>query len=314
MSDESSGKLPDNPAGKIGDKHTHKKWGIDNDYTKLHDVLLGVPEYFKWVEAGPLIGRTLQNAHKTGVKFDLQLAMSQHAEMVRIYEANDVKCHYLDSDPVLHRNFFARDSSAMTPWGALICHMQLKVRRADYVTAIKFYQDNNIPIWQYATAGHFEGGDFVIVEPGKVLIGYCGERSEQAGSEQVAQFVRDEGWEAVTAPISREFVHMDGLVVPLAKKLLVACLDALEPWVVQQLRDWGFDFVDVPYIEAKNLGVNLVSLGNDKVLSMSGATQLNEKMRALGFEVYDPDMSMFTLGGGGVHCLAQALCRDDCAG
>ena len=41
----------------------------------------------------------------------------------------------------------------MTPWGALICHMQLKCRRADYVTTIKFYQDNNIPIWNYATAG-----------------------------------------------------------------------------------------------------------------------------------------------------------------
>ena len=80
---------------------------------------------------------------------------------------------------------------------------------------------------------------------------------------------------------------------------------------MQQLRDWGFDFVDVPYIEAKNLGVNLVSLGNDKVLSMSGAKELNNKMRSLGFEVFDPDMSMFTLGGGGVHCLAQALCRDD---
>jgi len=289
-----------------------KKWGINNDYAKLHDVLLGVPEYYQWVEAGPLIGRTLQNAHKTGHQFDLQLAMAQHAQMVSIYEENGVRCHYLDSDPVLHRNFFARDSSAMTPWGALICHMQLKPRRADYVTAIRFYQQNDIPIWQYATAGHFEGGDFVILEPGKVLIGYCGERSEQAGSEQVAEFVCQQGWEAVTAPISREFVHMDGLVVPLAEKLLVACIDALEPWVVQQLRDWKFDFVDVPYREAKNLGVNLVSLGDSKVLSMSGAVEVNEKMRALGFEVYDPDMSMFTLGGGGVHCLAQALCRDDC--
>ena len=92
-----------------------RKWGIDNDYAKLHDVLLGVPEYYQWVEAGPLIGRTLQNAHKTGATFDLQLAMSQHSEMVDIYESNGVRCHYLDSDPVLHRNFFARDSSAMTP-------------------------------------------------------------------------------------------------------------------------------------------------------------------------------------------------------
>ena len=30
-----------------------------------------------------------------------------------------------------------------------------------------------------------------------------------------------------------------------------------------------------------------------------------------GFTVYDPDMSMFTLGGGGVHCLSQALRRDE---
>ena len=286
-------------------------WGINNDYAPLKHVLLGRPEFYKWVEAGPLIGRTLANADKTGVKFDLQLAMAQHAEMVSIYEENGVNCHYLQSDEALHRNFFARDSSAMSPWGALICHMQLKCRRADYVTAIQFYQDHSIPIWKFATAGHFEGGDFNIIEPGRILIGYCGERSEKEGSEQVAEFVRAEGWEAVVAPISREFVHMDGLIVPLAEKLAVACIDAMEPWLVDIVKGWGIEIVDVSYREAKNLGVNLVALGNGKVLSMAGATDLNAKMRALGFEVYDPDMSMFTLGGGGVHCLSQALCRED---
>jgi len=69
----------------------------------------------------------------------------------------------------------------------------------------------------------------------------------------------------------------------------------------------------VPYREAKDLGVNLVALGNGKVLSMHGADELNANMRALGYEVYDPDMSMFKLGGGGVHCLCQALSRDDVA-
>jgi hypothetical protein len=182
-------------------------WRIDNDYGVLRDVLLGKPDYYKWVEAGPLIGRTLQNMHKTGASFDFELAQQQHREMVRIYEGAGVTCHYLESDPVLHRNFFARDSSAMTPWGALICHMQLKCRRADYYTTIKFYQEHDIPIWRYATAGHFEGGDFVILEPGSVLIGYCGERSEQEGAEQVAEFVRAEGWDVEVAPIPALFVH-----------------------------------------------------------------------------------------------------------
>lgn len=285
-------------------------WGLDNDYARLRDVLLGKPLYYRWVEAGPIIGRTLANQHKTGVIFDHQLAAEQHAKMVRIYEQAGVTCHYLDADESLHRNFFARDSSAMTPWGALICHMQLKCRRADYVTAIRFYQEHHIPIWKYASAGHFEGGDFVILEPGLALIGYCGERSEQAGAEQVAGWVREEGWEAQVAPISREFVHMDGLVVPLAPKLLVACLDALEDWLVDWLRDKGFDFIDVNYGEAKDLGVNLVSLGEQRVLAMKGSDALIAQMRARGFEVFAPDMSMFTLGGGGVHCLCQALRRD----
>lgn len=289
------------------------KWGIDNDYAPLRDVLLGKPEHYRWVEAGPIIGRTLMNAHKTGASFDLQLAMRQHAEMVRIYEQSGVTCHYLDADEVLHRNFFARDSSAMTPWGAIVCHMQLKCRRADYVSVIKFYQDNNIPIWKYVTAGHFEGGDLVILEPGVALIGFCGERSEPEGSHQVAGWFRDMGWDVEVVPISREFVHLDGLLTPLDHKLAVACTDALEPWAVQWLRARGYDFVDVGYAEARNLGVNLVALGDKRVLSMKGADNLNRDMRGRGYDVHEPDMSMFTLGGGGVHCLAQALCRDKAA-
>ena len=188
--------------------------------------------------------------------------------------------------------------------------MQLKCRRADYHSVIRFYQQNNIPIWNYATAGQFEGGDFVILEPGTVLIGYCGERSEQAGAEQVAEFVREEGWEVEVAPIPALFVHMDGLVVPLDHKLVVTCLGALEGWVIDWLQKKGFEFVDVGFAEAKDLGVNLVSLGNKRVLSMAGSVKLNQDLRDRGYEVFAPDMSMFTLGGGGVHCLCQALRRD----
>ena len=294
---------------RISTKFAHHYWGIDNDYTKLSDVLLGRPDYYRWVDAGPLIRRTMDNAEHTGIKFDLELAQWQHSEMVRQYEENGVKCHFLEADEALHRNFFARDNSAMTPWGALICHMQLKCRRADYATVIKFYQENQIPIWKFATAGHFEGGDFVILRPGLVLIGYCGERSEKAGAEQVAKFVRNEGWEAIVAPISREFVHMDGLVVPLAENLLVACCDAIEPWLLQTIKDLGFEMINVPYAEARNLGVNLMTLGDSRVLAMTGASTTCDQMRSHGFAVTELDLTMFTLGGGGIHCLSQALCR-----
>ncbi len=68
------------------------------------------------------------------------------------------------------------------------------------------------------------------------MIGYCGERSEQEGSEQVAEFVRRQGWGVEVAPISALFVHMDGLVVPPDHKLVVTCLDTLEGWVIDWLK------------------------------------------------------------------------------
>ncbi len=59
-------------------------WEINSDYAPLKHVLLGKSEYYRWVEAGPLIGRRLANAHKTGAKFDLQTVMAEHEQMVAI--------------------------------------------------------------------------------------------------------------------------------------------------------------------------------------------------------------------------------------
>ncbi len=68
--------------------------------------------------------------------------------------------------------------------------------------------------------------------------------------------MRDAGRQAITAPISRKVGGngpSDGTATP---KLLVASLDAMEPWLVDLLRGHGFDFADVPFREARDLGVN----------------------------------------------------------
>ena len=62
--------------------------------------------------------------------------------------------------------------------------------------------------------------------------------------------------------------------------------------------------------EAFDLGVNAVSLGDERVLSGAGAGELNQALRSHGLEVLDPDLEMFTRGGGGAHCLRQALRRE----
>ncbi|MEE9301019.1 MAG: arginine deiminase family protein [Alphaproteobacteria bacterium] len=285
-------------------------WGVDNATGVLRDVLLGKPDNFEWRPISPIAKRTFRNLERLGVRYDQQLAMRQHREMVDIYEANGVRPHFLEADEGLPCSVFARDSSAMTPWGALIASIQTPYRRRDYSVASSFYRDAGIPIWKWATAGHFEGGDFDIVEPGAVLLGYGDERSEEAGAEQVAKWLEAEGWEALVVPIPAHFVHMDALVVMIAPKLAVICVDALEDYVIDWLKGRGIEFVEVGYRECIRLGCNVVALGDERVLSLASNTKLNEHLKAMGFEVFAPDMSMFTHGGGGVHCLSQELKRD----
>jgi N-dimethylarginine dimethylaminohydrolase len=110
-------------------------------------------------------------------------------------------------------------------------------------------------------------------------------------------------------PIPERFVHIDVLLGVLAKRLLAACADVLAAGFVAWLRSRGFDLIEVSSQDAFELGANAISLGDERVLSAASAASLNGAMRARGLSVEEVDLSMFTLGGGGPHCLVQPLRR-----
>ena len=286
------------------------KWQVDSEYGRLHEVLLGHPEHFGWRPLSPVAKRTFANLDNLGISFSSELAIKQHQALVKAYEDNGVIVRRIPGDPELPYNMSARDSSAMTPWGPLICSLQPIYRRREYASVYQFYNEANAPIWKAVTAGHFEGGDLVIVEPGHVLLGYSGERSEQAGAEQVAGWFREGGWEATLVPIPAHFVHLDVLIGIVGPKLAAVATECLEDYVVDYLKGLGFDLLDVSYNDAIHLGCNVMALGDDRVISLEHNTGLNEKMQALGLKVSSPPFTMFTYGGGGVHCYSQPLYRE----
>ncbi len=152
---------------------TIAEWGVATEYGTLTDVLLCSPENFHWLPTSSISKDTLRR----GLKFDRQAAMKQHTEMVQACEDAGVKCHFLEPDEHLPYQVYARDSSFMTPYGAVVTQMAQWWRRGEYAPVIRFYQCAGIPIFNMVTAGSFEGGDFDIIEPECVLIGHCGERT-----------------------------------------------------------------------------------------------------------------------------------------
>jgi len=285
------------------------EWGADSDYGVLRDVLLGPAEHYRWLETSSVSKKSIRR----GYHFDSAVACTQHAEMVDAYRSAGVTVHFLETDPNLPYQIFARDSSVMTPHGAFITNMSQWWRRGENFRAIETYQKLGIPVYDYVTAGCFEGGDFDIIEPGCVLIGWEGVegRSQESAALQIKSWFDQEGWEVKLIDIDPFYVHIDLMVVMIAPKLAAVCLESTDPDIVRWLRGKNIEIIPVPFPDTLALGCNVVALGNDRVLLPSKSQYLKEQLRARGFEIFDPEVEMITFGGGGVHCMCQPLRRDN---
>jgi arginine deiminase len=280
-------------------------WGVDSEYGRMLDVLVCPPDNYKWGPTSAISKATLA----TGREFEPADAETQHAEMVSAYEQAGVRCHFLEADEHLPYQVFTRDSSTMGPNGTVVTQPNQSWRRGEYAPVIRFHQASDIPIRGMITAGSLEGGDVVIVEPGAVMIGNGESRTEEAAARQLASWFEEDGWEARVQPIPERYVHLDVLVSILAPKLAAVCVEELPAGGLKWLQDKGFEIIEISATQAFTLGVNAISLGDDRILSAAGA-DLNDQLRSRGLEVLDPELNMFTLGGGGPHCLAQALRRE----
>lgn len=283
---------------------------LGTEADRLTDVLLGDPGGFRWLgAANAQYSSIVRDSVRRDLAFDQQLAMRQHRELVECYEAAGVACHFLPLDAANPYQVYARDSSVMTPYGAVICQLANPRRRGEYADALRFYLARGIPIFDCISAGQFEGGDFLPVGEKGALIGYTDHRSEGVAAEQLAGWLRAEGWDVELVPIDPFFVHIDVMVGMVGTDCAVACTDILPDHALRWLEGRGIDIVPVSYAEAMLLGCNVMSLGDRRVISTASAPRMNADLRARGYTVFDPDMSMFVHAGGSVHCMCQPLSR-----
>ena len=282
------------------------RWGVDSEYGLLREVLVGPIDNFAW-RAGNAVA---ERAERVGLRFDFQVARAQYAEMLDAYRQAGVAVHILPAEAGLPYQIFARDSSVMTPWGAVIMQLQKPYRRGEYAGCLRFYLDAGIPIYDLVTAGNVEGGDFMVLQPGVAVCGFSGQRSIEPAVRQLQEWFEAEGWEFHTYAFDSHFLHLDVQMGMIAEGLAVVCVEAVEPELVDWLKAKRIRVIPIAYGDAMQLGSNVVALGNGRVLVPASSKNLIAACRAEGLTVYDPDVSMIGNGGGAVHCMCQALKRD----
>jgi arginine deiminase len=53
----------------------------------------------------------------------------------------------------------------------------------------------------------------------------------------------------------------------------------------------------------------VLALGRDRVVSPAHSVRLNAALRAEGITVLEPNLNLFSAGGGSVHCMTMPLKR-----
>lgn len=88
-----------------------------------------------------------------------------------------------------------------------------------------------------------------------------GGRTDPAGAEQIAGWLRAEGWEVRAKGFDEHFLHLGVMFCMAAPGLAVACFDGFPGKFVGLLQGHGIRCLPVPYREALRLGCNVLSLG-----------------------------------------------------
>ncbi|WP_293784707.1 arginine deiminase family protein [Sphingosinicella sp.] len=271
----------------------------------LTDVMISSPDHYVWLPNCAVAREAMGH----GARFDLDLAKRQHEGLRRTLEAIGAKVHEVPPRSDLPDLCFTRDTSVMTPWGLMSCRMAMPERVAEVDAVENYARALGIPLWRRIASGCIEGGDVCLLRPGLALIGVSGERTMPSGAAEAARAFRDEGWDVHLHAFEPFFLHLDTYFCMVAEDAALACIDVIDDDLLDWIGARGVHIIPVSYKEMRRLGANVLALGDRRVLAAAHNRRISTTMRETGLTVIETDITQFTLGGGGVHCLTMALGR-----
>ena len=276
---------------------------VENSIGVLKKVVLCKPENYKIIP----VSDTAREADPN--KVDLDAAFEQHAEFTKAFEDNGVEVMWIEPHEEQPWQTVTRDWGLMVEEGALIGRFRYYERKGEERNAIKFFEDNDIPIIGQINRGAFEGGDCWFLDENTLAVG-IGNRSTHAGVEQAAEILGKYDIEVIPVEFHAKWNHLDMIFTLLNEEVAIGTSDALPDYFLGILKGKGIEFVDFPGEEvAGTCYLNLLPLGNKKIMSFKG-NKINKDLEALGFEVITPNIEQFTQAGAGPHCMSHEIERE----
>lgn len=283
-----------------------KKTIVYNSTGKLKRVLLGRPTFHQNIPVSD-IARDLDDA---GIQRDYETKVKQHKELEDVFNQLDIEISWVQLEPEKRPwQMFTRDFGMNTPNGVLVGRFRYLERKGEEIAGKRTLEESGETVLpKQITKGAVEGGDCFWLDEETLVIGN-GNRSTYSGFENAREILTEYDKNVYVIEFLSKWNHLDNNFAPLADKLALINEDALPGYFFGILDALGWELVRVPGEYARTSEINVLALGDDRVLSFQG-NRLNERLKAMGLVVFDPEYSCFVEHGGGIHCSTFELERE----
>lgn len=274
------------------------------EYGKLKKVLLCRPNYLKIHT--PI--NVIQEKHSVN-NIDTELACKEHDQFINALEEEGVEVVLGHNHERYPYEVNTRDLGVTTPKGIVFGRFYSPFRWGEHRLIEQTFQENDIYIYDKHTEGTFEGGDFMYIDENTVAIG-IGIRTSLVGVRQLENTLSDLGIEVITVDFAEEYLHLDMIMNVIGEKTAVICEEALPTHMIDKLKDKDFTLIKVSKDDVFLHKCNLLSIGDNTIISHNQAEDINEQLQQLGFRIIQLNLKEVLKSGGGPRCMSFPLLRE----
>lgn len=227
---------------------------------------------------------------------DYELALEQHEAYCRALENCGLGLSRLAPDERHPDATFVEDTAVLTKQGAVVARPGAASRLGEIEEIKTVLRDYFAQLFEIREPGTLDAGD--VCEAGDTFFIGLSQRTNEAGANQLAGFLRNFGYDSA-------LIDIRGLSNILHLKSGLAHLGGNRLLVIDELKDReqfsGYDLVHVDALEA--YAANCLQV-NGKVLVAAGFASLRRKLELLEYETIELEMSEFQKMDGGLSCLS----------
>ena len=279
---------------------------VFNSHGALRSILLCKPTYYEICDFSEVASQHI----KEGFVVSRKSATEQHQEFVEVFQQLGIDIKWQVAQPGHPDQVATRDFGVNTAKGVLIGNFRYADNEGDTELAIKSLEQLKVPIIGRIMQGALEGGDCWYLNEHTPVIG-IGNRSTMEGIKEAEKIFEPFDIKVIPIQFEKKWNHLDMIFSVVADRTVMLCPEALPDDYLKYLKKEKYEIIDIPGKAVFDGSINLLALGDEKVLSFKENKLGNEKLRALGLEVFNPNLEQFLLGGTGPHCLTFELERDE---